>query len=587
MTGYVRQSTAEIVTGEVILALPVNNEFNALQAAFHASTGHTHDGSTSNGPKISLTASVSGILPTANGGTGTGTLTTVDNTLPRFNGTGGVLQASSVVLSDAWAMTGLSSVTTTALISSNVTITGGSVTGITDLTVADGGTGASTAANARTNLGVAIGSDVQAYDAGLAALAVFNTDGILVQTANNTFAGRTLTGTADELTVTNGTGVAGNPTLSLPAALAFGGKTVTGGAFTGGAIDNTPIGATTAHTIAGTTGTFSGVLSANAGGNVTPSGANGQFRVNGSGYQGHIALDATGMYVGHNSPVRTLLLQTDSTTRVTITSTGINSTAIGATTPSTGAFTTVDINGGTVDGAVIGGVAAAAITGTTVSASTAFRAAAGSVGTPSLSFTGDTNTGFYSSAADAIGISIGGAQTGVFNSAGLSLIGTSFQGTATSTLTLGTFSATGATAGLTQTNVLASVSSTTTAKTDFHTFYNPNGIGGSISLTTSTTTYATSSDYRLKSDVYDFFDSGEMIDALRPVSYLWKSDNSPGIGFIAHEVQEVFPDAVVGKKDAVDEEGRPINQGGDWSKLVPVLVAELKSLRARVKALGG
>lgn len=68
----------------------------------------------------------------------------------------------------------------------------------------------------RTTLGVAIGSDVQAYDATLAAVAAYNTNGLITQTAADTFTGRTITGTANQITVTNGDGVSGNPTLSIP-----------------------------------------------------------------------------------------------------------------------------------------------------------------------------------------------------------------------------------------------------------------------------------------------------------------------------------------------------------------------------------
>lgn len=100
--------------------------------------------------------------------------------------------------------------------SSAVSITGGSIAGITDLAVADGGTGSSNASDARTALGLAIGTNVQAYDATLAALASYNTNGILTQTAADTFVGRTLTGAANQITVTNGDGVSGNPTLSIP-----------------------------------------------------------------------------------------------------------------------------------------------------------------------------------------------------------------------------------------------------------------------------------------------------------------------------------------------------------------------------------
>ena len=70
MAGYTRQSAASIINGENITAPPINAEFNTLQDAFNGTTGHAHDGTTGNGPKIDLATSVSGFLPASSGGLG-------------------------------------------------------------------------------------------------------------------------------------------------------------------------------------------------------------------------------------------------------------------------------------------------------------------------------------------------------------------------------------------------------------------------------------------------------------------------------------------------------------------------------------
>lgn len=66
--GYTRQSAAQIAPGNSITADGLEDEFDALEGAFDSSTGHTHDGTTGEGPLIDLTTSVTGVLPVANGG---------------------------------------------------------------------------------------------------------------------------------------------------------------------------------------------------------------------------------------------------------------------------------------------------------------------------------------------------------------------------------------------------------------------------------------------------------------------------------------------------------------------------------------
>jgi len=108
---------------------------------------------------------------------------------------------------------------------------------------------------------------------------------------------------------------------------------------------------------------------------------------------------------------------------------------------------------------------------------------------------------------------------------------------------------------------------------------------GTISTNgTSTTSYNTSSDYRLKQDIQPMTGALARVALLKPVTYKWKADGSVGEGFIAHELQEVCPIAVTGEKDAVEEDGKPHYQGIDTSHLVGILTAAIQELKAEFDA---
>jgi hypothetical protein len=107
--------------------------------------------------------------------------------------------------------------------------------------------------------------------------------------------------------------------------------------------------------------------------------------------------------------------------------------------------------------------------------------------------------------------------------------------------------------------------------------------------TTSAVVYNTTSDYRLKTVIGSVTEQGSRIDALNPIDYKWKEDNSQTRGFLAHEFQIIYPNSVTGEKDAVDFDGNPVYQGmqAGTAEVIADLVAELQSLRKRVAQLEG
>jgi len=109
---------------------------------------------------------------------------------------------------------------------------------------------------------------------------------------------------------------------------------------------------------------------------------------------------------------------------------------------------------------------------------------------------------------------------------------------------------------------------------------------GSITTTNTATAYNTSSDYRLKENVTVVTDGITRLQQLKPSRFNFIADSDKTVdGFIAHEVQDIVPEAITGTKDEVDDEGEPVYQGIDQSKLVPLLTAALQEAIGRIETL--
>ena len=204
MAGYTRQSNGQIVNGNTADASHFNNEFNKLQEAFNVTTGHNHDGTAGGGARL-VPGSLSGL--NSNGmvsrinenAFAPRTLTGTTGQIAVANGDG-VAGNPTFSLPDAMTFTGK-------------TVTGGT---FNDITIGSGSTinknpvitlsGDFTGSATMTGLG-----DVSISGA----LAGMQSNGIAVRTGAGTYAPRTLIAPAAGVSITNGNGVAGNPTFAL------------------------------------------------------------------------------------------------------------------------------------------------------------------------------------------------------------------------------------------------------------------------------------------------------------------------------------------------------------------------------------
>lgn len=194
----------------------------------------------------------------------------------------------------------------------------------------------------------------------------------------------------------------------------------------------------------------------------------------------------------------------------------------------------------------------------------------GTASVPSIRAAADQNTGIYFPADDAVALVSGGVERLRASTAGNILVATT-TGSALSTLN-----------GLVVNGENGSITiRRTTGSNQGHIgFVNNGNTVGTISTSTTATTYATSSDARLKENIADADDAGALVEALQVRQFDWRVNGEhQGFGFIAQELIGVVPEAV-----SVPEDEAAM-MAVDYSKLVPMLVKEVQSLRVRVAAI--
>ena len=463
--------------------------------------------------------------------------------------------------------------------------------------------------------------NLQPLDGELTAISGLAANGLIARTSASTAAARTLTGTAAEITITNGDGVAGNPTLSLPTALTFTGKTVTGGTFASPTLTTPALGTPASGVVTNLTGTAAININGTVGATTPSTAVFTGLTVNDNTTLGSSNTDTVNFNARVASDINPATdnaydlgvtghewrnLNIDGTANIDslvadtadINGGTIDGTTIGATTPSTGAFTTLSATGnGTFGGGGVSGTLLASNAGVDTTAYTA-----GSYNANHRLWLG---TGNATNAFAAIRFSgSGSGHEGLFgtvqNASGNAEFfwqlynGTSYSErlrlSSTALAVTGQFgnSFTGA-------NGQYALSSDNTSSANFHVFYNSASVAiGSINRVTTTNAVAfnTTSDRRIKENFGLLTDSGRLIDSLTPRTFDRKdgsdTDRKGWLGFVAQEVHAADPVfARIGFVTVGDDDPKEVTKtwGVSSSPIDALLVAEIQSLRARVAQL--
>ena len=235
MAGYTRQSRPDITNGADVTAPPLNAEFDQVETAFGVG-GHSHDGTAGNAPKINLATSVSGFLPSSNGGIGgkNNVTATSNPTITDDTGAGYAVGSVWINTSTDRAFICLSNTSSAAVWHEFVAITGAN----TIVPVATNTVDLGTTANRFKDL-------VLSGNATIATNATIG--GTLGVTGNTTLSGTLgVTGTltaSGNATVGGTLGVTGNTTVSN--LTVSGTNTIASADINSGAMDNTVIGSST------------------------------------------------------------------------------------------------------------------------------------------------------------------------------------------------------------------------------------------------------------------------------------------------------------------------------------------------------